>query len=72
MNAAFMGIFDAGHHTVWADGCCTGHLTDWTSQNLGLVLDVVRRPDGVQGFQVRPGRCGFIRGGGFWRNFRDW
>ncbi|MER6212111.1 IS5 family transposase [Streptomyces sp. NPDC001642] len=41
---------------VWADGGYTGHLTDWTAQHLGLVLEVVRRPDGVQGFRVLPRR----------------
>ncbi|MEV6739125.1 IS5 family transposase [Streptomyces sp. NPDC051104] len=41
---------------VWADGGYTGHLTDWTTQHLGLVLDIVRRSDDVQGFQVLPRR----------------
>ncbi|MFJ2716336.1 transposase [Streptomyces sp. NPDC087437] len=39
---------------VWADGGYTGHLADWTTQHLGLVLDVVRRSDDVCGFQVLP------------------
>jgi transposase len=41
---------------VWADGGYTGHLTDWTTQYVGLVLDIVRRSDDVQGFQVLPRR----------------
>ncbi|WP_327311976.1 IS5 family transposase [Streptomyces sp. NBC_01235] len=41
---------------IWADGGYTGHLTDWTTQHLGLVLDIVRRSDGAQGFQVPPRR----------------
>ncbi|MFI5571291.1 IS5 family transposase [Streptomyces sp. NPDC051740] len=41
---------------VWADGGYTGHLTDWTAAHLGLVLDVVRRSDDVQGFQALPRR----------------
>ncbi|MFI0165087.1 transposase [Streptomyces sp. NPDC017095] len=41
---------------VWADGGYTGYLTDWTTQRLGLVLDIVRRSDDVQGFQVLPRR----------------
>lgn len=41
---------------VWADGGYTGHLTDWTVQHLGVVLDIVRRSDDVQGFQVLPRR----------------
>ncbi|PWI11154.1 IS5 family transposase [Streptomyces sp. NWU339] len=41
---------------VWADGGYPGHLADWTAQHLGVVLDVVRRSDDVQGFQVLPRR----------------
>ncbi|MEV5144102.1 IS5 family transposase [Streptomyces sp. NPDC052727] len=41
---------------VWADGGYTGHLTDWTSQLLGLVLDIVRRGEDVRGFQALPRR----------------
>ncbi|MGY4928355.1 IS5 family transposase [Streptomyces sp. 900105755] len=41
---------------IWADGGYTGHLTDWTVQHLGVVLDIVRRSDDVQGFQVLPRR----------------
>ncbi|MEU5095877.1 IS5 family transposase [Streptomyces sp. NPDC020996] len=41
---------------IWADGGYTGHLTDWTDQHLGVVLDIVRRNDDVQGFQVLPRR----------------
>ncbi|EFL32193.1 Tn5741 family transposase [Streptomyces viridochromogenes DSM 40736] len=37
---------------IWADGGYRGHLQDWAAQRLGLVLDVVRRSDDVQGFQV--------------------
>ncbi|WP_247703159.1 IS5 family transposase [Streptomyces sp. F63] len=41
---------------IWADGGYTGHLTDWTDQHLGVVLDIVRRSDGARGFQVLPRR----------------
>ncbi|WP_245697097.1 transposase [Streptomyces phaeochromogenes] len=41
---------------VWADGGYTGHHTDWTTQHLGLALDIVRRPSDVQGFQALPRR----------------
>ncbi|MEV6537223.1 transposase [Streptomyces sp. NPDC051639] len=41
---------------VWADGGYTGHLTDWSSQHLGLVLDIVRRSEDVRGFQAPPRR----------------
>ncbi|MGW5610163.1 IS5 family transposase [Streptomyces sp. NPDC003753] len=41
---------------IWADGGYTGHLTDWTAQHLGVVLDIVRRSDEAGGFQVLPRR----------------
>lgn len=41
---------------VWADGGYTGHLTDWTTQDLGLVLDIVRRSDDAAGFEILPRR----------------
>lgn len=41
---------------IWADGGYTGRLTDWTTQHVGVVLDIVRRSDDVQGFQVLPRR----------------
>ncbi|MFF5985495.1 IS5 family transposase, partial [Streptomyces olindensis] len=41
---------------IWADGGYSGHLTDWTSQHLGVVLDIVRRSDDARGFEVLPRR----------------
>ncbi|MFJ1547768.1 transposase [Streptomyces sp. NPDC088246] len=41
---------------VWADGGCTGHLVDWAAQELGLVLEVVKRSDDTSGFRVLPRR----------------
>ncbi|MGW2102452.1 IS5 family transposase [Streptomyces olivaceoviridis] len=35
---------------VSADGGYTGHLTNWTTQHLGVVLDIVRRSDDAGGF----------------------
>ncbi|MGW1811548.1 transposase, partial [Streptomyces sp. NPDC002078] len=32
------------------------HLTDWTAQHLGVVLDIVRRSDDASGFEVLPRR----------------
>ncbi|MFD3521244.1 transposase [Streptomyces sp. NPDC058653] len=37
---------------AWADGGYTGRLVDWSATQLGVVLDVVRRSDDTQGFQV--------------------
>ncbi|WJV46199.1 transposase [Streptomyces flavofungini] len=39
-----------------ADGSYSGHLTDWTAQHLGVVLDIVRRSDDASGFEVLPHR----------------
>ncbi|MFJ4283981.1 transposase [Streptomyces massasporeus] len=41
---------------IWAEGCYTGHLTDWPLQHLGVVLDIVRHSDDAAGFQVLPRR----------------
>ncbi|MFJ9118927.1 transposase [Streptomyces sp. NPDC102394] len=41
---------------VWADGGYTGHLVDWSSAQLGVALDIVRRSDDARGFQVLPRR----------------
>ncbi|MGW1954845.1 IS5 family transposase [Streptomyces sp. NPDC001920] len=41
---------------IWADGGYSGHLTDWTAQDLGVVLDIVRRSDDASGFEVLPRR----------------
>ncbi|MGW2787785.1 IS5 family transposase [Streptomyces populi] len=46
---------------IWADGGYTGHLTDWIAQHLGIVLDIVRRPDDVRGFQAMLRRWGVER-----------
>ncbi|MEV4342304.1 IS5 family transposase [Streptomyces sp. NPDC049590] len=61
---------------VWADGGYTGHLVDWSAAQLDIVLDVVRRSDDTQGFQVLPRRwvversfAWFLRS---WRLVRDY
>ncbi|MEV8305781.1 transposase [Streptomyces flavidovirens] len=41
---------------VWADGGYTGHLVDWAAQELGLVVQVVKRSDDTSGFTVLPRR----------------
>ncbi|MFE7891142.1 transposase [Streptomyces sp. NPDC057412] len=45
-----------GLSRIWADGGYRGHLQDWAAQHLGLIIDVVRRSDDVNGFQVLPRR----------------
>lgn len=41
---------------VWADGGYTGGLVPWCRQKLGLVLQVVKRTDTMEGFVVLPRR----------------
>ncbi|WRZ45029.1 transposase [Streptomyces sp. NBC_00151] len=41
---------------VWADGGYAGRLVDWAAENLGLVLEIVRRCDDTTGFVVLPRR----------------
>ncbi|MFJ8159289.1 transposase, partial [Streptomyces sp. NPDC094468] len=35
---------------VWADGGYTGSLTEWAAAQLGLDVEIVRRPDEAKGF----------------------
>ncbi len=41
---------------IWADGSYAGKLVDWVKTICHWVLEIVRRPEGVKGFQVLP-RC---------------
>jgi transposase len=41
---------------VWADGGYAGRLVDWTRHNWGIVLQIVKRTDGMTGFVVLPRR----------------
>jgi putative transposase len=41
---------------VWADGAYAGKLIDWTSRECGWELDIVKRSDQAQGFEVLPRR----------------
>jgi transposase len=45
---------------AWADGGYANQIDDglirWAAQELGLLLEIVRRPPGVNGFQVLPRR----------------
>jgi len=41
---------------IWADGGYAGKLVDWVKTVCHWVLDIVRRPQGVKGFQVLPRR----------------
>lgn len=41
---------------VWADGAYAGQLIDWTARECGWKLEIVKRSDHAQGFQVQPRR----------------
>jgi putative transposase len=41
---------------IWADGGYAGKLVDWVKQQFQWVLEIVKRNDGVTGFQVLPRR----------------
>lgn len=41
---------------IWADGAYAGKLVDWVKRVCHLVLEIVKRPAGVKGFQVLPRR----------------
>ena len=41
---------------IWADAAYAGDLVDWVKDICHWILDIVRRPDGVKGFQVLPHR----------------
>jgi len=42
--------------TVWADGGYAGKLVDWVENFAGWKLDIVRRSDKAEGFEVLPHR----------------
>jgi putative transposase len=41
---------------IWADGIYAGQLVDWVKSTCGWILEIVKRLDGVKGFQVLPRR----------------
>lgn len=41
---------------VWADGAYTGRLVGWTADELGWKLEIVKRSDSAEGFEVLPRR----------------
>ena len=41
---------------VWADGGYAGKLIAWVKEEFGLVLEIVKRSDDVQGFKLLPHR----------------
>jgi putative transposase len=43
-------------HLIWADGAYAGKLIDWVKEFGGWVVQIVRRRDDAEGFEVLPRR----------------
>jgi putative transposase len=43
-------------HLIWADGIYAGQLVDWVKTTCDWVLEIIKRRDDIQGFQVLPRR----------------
>ena len=41
---------------IWADGGYAGKLIDWVKQQFGWILEIVKRSNTQQGFEVLPHR----------------
>jgi putative transposase len=55
---------------VWADQSYAGMLVEWVHRFFAFVLDIVRRPEGQQGFQVLPKRWIVERSLGWFNRYR--
>ena len=55
---------------VWADGGYAGKLIDWVKSSLSWVLEIVKRSDDAQGFQVLPRRWIVERTFGWFNRYR--
>jgi len=53
--AKLVGVFPR-LKLIWADGGYAGKLIEWTKALAGWVLEIVKRSDDVQGFEVLPKR----------------
>lgn len=41
---------------LWADGGYAGQLVDWVYEHTGWELEIIKRPEGAEGFIVLPKR----------------
>jgi putative transposase len=41
---------------IWADGGYAGQLIEWVKQTFGWIVEIVKRSDDAQGFEVLPKR----------------
>jgi putative transposase len=55
---------------IWADAGYSGKLIDWVNSICGWMLEIVRRRDGIKGFQVLPRRWVVERTFGWFGRYR--
>ena len=55
---------------IWADGAYAGQLVEWVKNTCGWLLEIVRRNQGVKGFQLLPRRWVVERTFGWFGRYR--
>jgi putative transposase len=55
---------------IWADGAYAGQLVEWVKNACGWLLEIVRRSEGVKGFQLLPRRWVVERTFGWFGRYR--
>jgi putative transposase len=55
---------------IWADGAYAGQLVEWVKSACGWLLEIVRRSEGVKGFQLLPRRWVVERTFGWFGRYR--
>jgi putative transposase len=55
---------------IWADGAYAGQLVKWVKNTCGWLLEIVRRNQGVKGFQLLPRRWVVERTFGWFGRYR--
>lgn len=55
---------------IWADGAYAGQLVEWVKNAFGWLLEIVRRNQGVKGFQLLPRRWVVERTFGWFGRYR--
>ena len=55
---------------IWADGAYAGQLVEWVKSTCGWLLEIVKRNQGVSGFQLLPRRWVVERTFGWFGRYR--
>jgi putative transposase len=55
---------------IWADGAYAGQLVEWVKNACGWLLEIVRRNQGIKGFQLLPRRWVVERTFGWFGRYR--